>query len=400
MRITHDSMQGQWLVDVQKRLQNLDKYNRNIGSGKKIEKPADDPSGSNRVVQMDELIKRNDQYLKNIEEALQVNSTTETALDQVFSRLTRVKELSIEGSNEASLPKFGTLTAFATEVAGIKDAILDLALSTNEGRYLFNGTAGDTAPYAQGGGAYQGDRNQLYLNLGNDQKVGMNLTGDRAFRETEIRSFDALFENGGAVTVPAGGDLSFTISDGLGVDTSITLAGGASYDEAATLGILNGAFAASGANLTARSVDGHLSIGFVNSEVGGEMAVSSVTGDIKGLLGFTAGVKNVFGLLDDLKTAMDSNDLTEVSRFLGRIDRMSDGVVSQRGQYGSRARNLEFMRDKIEGYNLTSASLKETIEGIDLPETVTKLTAQQQAYETALAAGGRIFNVSLLNYLR
>jgi len=31
---------------------------------------------------------------------------------------------------------------------------------------------------------------------------------------------------------------------------------------------------------------------------------------------------------------------------------------------------------------------------------VTKLTAQQQAYETALAAGGRIFNVSLLNYLR
>ena len=147
-------------------------------------------------------------------------------------------------------------------------------------------------------------------------------------------------------------------------------------------------------------MNNRLVIRFVDSEVGGEMKISNVSGDLKGKLGMTAGVKNMFGVLDDVKAAMDQNDLTEVSRLLERIGSLSDNVVQQRGQYGSRARNLEFARDRIEQYNLTNTAKKENIEGIDLPETVTKITAQEQAYQTALAAGARIFNVSILNYLR
>jgi flagellar hook-associated protein 3 FlgL len=86
--------------------------------------------------------------------------------------------------------------------------------------------------------------------------------------------------------------------------------------------------------------------------------------------------------------------------MLGRIDRLNNNTVNQRGQYGSRARNLQFTRDRLEEYNLTSETLKEQVEGIDLPETVMKMSAQEQAYQAALASGSRIFNISILNYLR
>ena len=45
-------------------------------------------------------------------------------------------------------------------------------------------------------------------------------------------------------------------------------------------------------------------------------------------------------------------------------------------------------------------SLKAQIAGVDAPEVITKLTAEGQAYQTALAAGARILNVSILDYLR
>ena len=97
---------------------------------------------------------------------------------------------------------------------------------------------------------------------------------------------------------------------------------------------------------------------------------------------------------------MDSNDLERVARTLGRIDRTMDNVVTQRGRYGSRARNLLFARERLEKYNLTSATIKEQVEGVDLTEAVMKLNAGEQAYQAALAAGSRIFNISILNFLR
>ena len=40
-----------------------------LGSGVRVVKPADDPSAAGRIVRLDEAVARNDQYLKNIDEA-------------------------------------------------------------------------------------------------------------------------------------------------------------------------------------------------------------------------------------------------------------------------------------------------------------------------------------------
>ena len=74
--------------------------------------------------------------------------------------------------------------------------------------------------------------------------------------------------------------------------------------------------------------------------------------------------------------------------------------ASERGLVGARARNLEFARDRLQAYNATSETLKADIEGVDLPKAVMRISGEEQAYQTALAAGARIFNVSIIDFLR
>lgn len=398
MRVTNYTIMQRWFEDTQSRLNDLGLYNRQISTGKDIEKASDNPTGANRILQIDEVIKRNDQYLSNINEAIHMNSTTESTLDNVYSRLIRIKELAVEAANDASMAQKGVSEAFIEELKGIKQGLADLALSKVEGKYIFNGTKGDVPPFDdETGGAYMGDSNMLKINLGQGQSVQLNLTGDRAFREPEIRSdFKVFADSASTLPVDPLNPLVFKISDGT-IDTTITLS---NVDQNQMVTEMNNAFTASGANLKASVVDGRLSVKFANNEDGGEIKVTNISGDTEAVLGISEGVKNMFGMVDDLEYIMENVGVSGVSGFLDRIDRLADNVANMRGQYGSRARNLEFARDRLEQYNLTSTTLKESIEGADLTKAVMKLNNGEQAYQATLAAGSRIFNISILNYLR
>jgi len=402
MRVTQQTIQNTWVRNLQNRLGSMDQLNRQIGSGVRIEKPADDPSGAARVVRIEEVVARNEQYLKNIHEALSQHRATESALEQAYQNLTRAKGLAVEGANDASVPLTGSFAALADEVRGIRDGVLQLALSRHQDKYLFTGTAGEVAPFPDGGGAYRGDSNRLRVNIGNGQSVAVNLPGDVAFRETEARSAAPLPD---AVTLAS--DLSFQASDGT---TAVTVTLPADrdgdgvpdpYTRQELADALDAAFQGAGANLQARvNDDGTLSVALADTLAGGELTLTDLSGNLESSLGLDPGTKNVFGLLDDLAAALDSQDAGAVSRLLGRLDRSLDDLVTQRGLMGTRSRNLEFARDRIEAHNLTNETLKSEIEGVDLPRAVVKLSAEEQAYQTALAAGARIFNVSILDFLR
>lgn len=402
MRVTQRTIQDTWVRNLQNRLGTIDQLNRQIGSGVRVGKPADDPSGASRVVRIQEVVARTEQYLRNINEALSVHRSTESALEQAYQNLMRAKGLAVEGANDASVPLTNSFTALADEVRGIRAGILQLALSKHQDKYLFSGTAGEVAPFPEGGGAYRGDSNLLRVNTGNGQSVAVNLPGDQAFRETEARSPSPL---PGAVTL--GGDLSFQASDGTRAVT-VTVPADRDGDGVADpytprelVDAVDAALRASGANLAARlNDDGTLSITLADTLAPGELTLTDLSENLEPALGLSAGTKNVFGVLDDLAAALDSQDSGAVSRLLGRLDRAMDDLLNQRGLLGARSRNLEFARDRLEAHNLTNETLKSDIEGVDVPGAVVKLSAEEQAYQIALAAGARIFNVSILDFLR
>jgi flagellar hook-associated protein 3 FlgL len=398
MRVTQQNVLNKWLSDVQNRLGAIDELNRQIGSGLRVQKPADDPAAASRIVRMQEVVARNDQYLKNTSQAVAVNQATDAALAQINDQLVRVKSLAVEGSNDASVAVTGGYQALADEIAGLRSGILQTVSSKLEGKYLFSGTTDEVAPFGANGGSYQGDSIERRVNMGNGQSVAINLPGDRAFRETEARSGEPLaLDASGALTLSA--DLSFRVSDGA-VTSTVTLPAG-SYTPQELVAAMNTVFEGAGANLQARMTpEGELSIAFADTQQGGEMSIEAVSGDLSGTLGLTAGTKNIFGALDDLSAAMKEGNPSKVASLLGRLDRALDGLGAQRGVVGSQGRNLDFARSRIESYNVTTEALKSDTEGVDAVKAITKLSAEQQAYQTALAAGARILNVSILDYLR
>jgi flagellar hook-associated protein 3 FlgL len=396
MRVTQRNIQDSWIQNIQNRLNSLNTVNQQIGTGKRVELPSDDPSGANRIVRIEDVVARNQQYLSNIDEAISVQGMAESALGQVADRLVRARGLAVEGASDGSNPTSGTLQAMAAEVDGIMEGILQLAGSAYRGEYLFSGTAGDTVPYPDGSTRYQGDSNLLRVNTGNGQTVAVNLPGDVAFRESEARGDQPLAD---PLTLTA--DLTFSAGDGTVTSTVSLPAAGGPYTPTAVAAAINTQFQNDGVNLEARiNGDGTLSIAIADTQAGGEMTLTDPGGDLASVLGIPPGTKNVFGALSDLKTAFASQDPNEVGKQLGRLDRLLDDITSQRGQLGSRTRNLEFARDRLENYNVTSQTLKEDIEGVDLPQAVMRLTAEEQAYQTSLAAGARIFNISIIDFLR
>lgn len=404
MRVTQRTMQDNMLQDLQQRLGEMDRLNQQIGSGKRVESPSQDPSGAARIVRIEEVVARNEQYLKNIDTAIAMGSSTEDVLSQIYDQVVRAKSLAVEGANSASNPSMGSFVAMAEEVAGIKTAVLDMTRSKYQDQYLFSGTAAGTAPFGEGGGSYLGDSNFLKVNLGNDQGAAVNLPGDRAFRETEARGTPLP-----AVLDLTASPLTFQLSDGSGAGpVSITLDG--SYDPATGIAqAINSQIQAfekaNGVqlNVEASAVeDGSLSIGIAEHGLGGEITVTddpATPGALESTLGIQTGTKNVFGLLDDLKAALDSGDAERVGSMLGRLDRALGDMVAERGKLGSRQRNLEFAQERLQNNNVTNRTLREQIEGVDLPEAVTRISAEEQAYQTALAAGARIFSVSILDFL-
>lgn len=393
MRVTQNTIQEGWIQNLQGRLSAMDRLNRQVGSGNRVDKPAEDPSGANQIVRIEEVVARNEQYLRNIEEAISVERTTESTLEQVYQRLVRAKSLAVEGANDASDPGSGSIRAMAAEVEGVREGILELVLTKYQGEYLFSGTAGGVPPYGTDGVGYQGDGNLLSVNIGNGQMVPINLPGDRAFRETEARGTKVL-----ADPVSLASDLTFDLSDGA-VDVSVVVPAG-TYTPGELAEAVDSQLRASGANLGASLRDGALSIEIANNREGGEIRIEDPSGALEAVAGIAPGTRNVFALLDDLQAAMESGDPRAVEGLLGRLDRALESLVSERGQLGSRARNLEFTRDRLQAHNLTSRTLQADIEGVDMAEAIMKLTSEEQAYQTALAAGARIFNISIIDFLR
>ena len=58
------------------------------------------------------------------------------------------------------------------------------------------------------------------------------------------------------------------------------------------------------------------------------------------------------------------------------------------------------MRQAADDAVLNVSKTLSDVEDIDLPQTITELQLQQTAYQAALAAGARVMQPSLLDFLR
>ncbi|QVW34841.1 flagellar hook-associated protein FlgL [Geobacter sulfurreducens] len=108
---------------------------------------------------------------------------------------------------------------------------------------------------------------------------------------------------------------------------------------------------------------------------------------------------DIIGVFDNLITALGANDQTAVQAELPNLEDALSQVLSTRTDLGARMNRLEGQKNVIEEMKFSLTKVLSDKQDVDFMQVISDLTKQQTAFEAAIAASGKISQISLLDYL-
>ncbi|RME72941.1 MAG: flagellar hook-associated protein 3 [Planctomycetota bacterium] len=130
-------------IDVARAARSLAHVQRQLSTGRRVTRPADDPYATARLVGVRAALERLDAFAATGAELDARLGVSEDKLRYVSDRLIRARELAVAGANATYAPE--DRIADAREVDGILEELVAAANAQLDGRYLFGG-ADDAAP--------------------------------------------------------------------------------------------------------------------------------------------------------------------------------------------------------------------------------------------------------------
>jgi flagellar hook-associated protein 3 FlgL len=202
VRITNRMLNDNALRTLQTNYAGLAKVQEQVSTGRRLNRPSDDPARVRTAIKVRENLAALDQHLRNIDNAERTTSAAEQALASASDMMARVKELGIQAANDTF--SVADRTAIALEVQQIGDALVGLANTRSGEDYVFSGQRTRTPAYAALGAPYAGDANPLYARIAPGATVGISVTADAAFGPAlaAVAALAADLAAGGRPTIP------------------------------------------------------------------------------------------------------------------------------------------------------------------------------------------------------
>jgi flagellar hook-associated protein 3 FlgL len=189
-RVTQRSISITSLAGLQGNLDRLGKLQQQLSSGRLISVPSDSPTGTVTALQIRGEMRTNDQYTRNAEDGLGWLGTIETALGSSLGNLNRVRDLTLQGIS-TGVSGQDAREALATEVAQIRDGLIQTANARYLDRPVFGGTTPKTIAF-DATGAYAGDSTPVVRTVGDNTGVRVDLTGPEVYGTGSTQLFSVL----------------------------------------------------------------------------------------------------------------------------------------------------------------------------------------------------------------
>lgn len=184
MRVTSYMIYEEVKRNMQRELSRVSSLQDQIASAKRIGKPSDDVLGNSRAMDYKVVLNNNDQYIRNIDNVSSQLDYTDNVLQGLNNTFGRAKELALAGVNGEQTA--ATRIMIANEVRTLRDSLLGVANTRFGDRYIFSGYLTNKQAYSLNAGGeytYQGDTNNLLVNVVQNTSVKVNVTGDVAFND-------------------------------------------------------------------------------------------------------------------------------------------------------------------------------------------------------------------------
>jgi flagellar hook-associated protein 3 FlgL len=177
MRVTAGMSQRHVLTDLRRVQERLANAQDRVSGGKRIDKPSDDPLGTERAMRLNAQLDSTTAYKTAVDESRNWLDATDTALGSLGDIVQRVRELTLHAANGSTTP--AGRQSIKQEIDQLTEQAKTTLNGAFDGRQLFSGTATGTPPYsAATADAYQGDSAPVVRQIGPGVSVQVNITGD------------------------------------------------------------------------------------------------------------------------------------------------------------------------------------------------------------------------------
>lgn len=164
-------MIGQYLTNLNKNMNTMNNYNRQLASNRRITKLSDDPVGVITTLDIRAKIRNIDQYKRNVDDTQAWLIHAETALMDINESVKSAYEHGLQAAN-------GTQTdeerlAISTYLRQLKEHVFQTGNSTYGNKHLFGGYNTDSAPFTMDGDdvKYNGNYNLANLTPTQEGKI-------------------------------------------------------------------------------------------------------------------------------------------------------------------------------------------------------------------------------------
>ncbi len=320
IRVTNTMLVNDLTRNLNTNMRLMEKYHRQLETGRKINKPSDNPAGLVKSLRLRTNLTEGEQYINNISEAINFMETTDSAFNNIGSILHRIRVLTVNASN-VGVNDTGALTAIADEIGELNDQLKMIANTTYGSKHVFAGTNITEQPYTEGttpnNHGWTANDNYLELEIAIGVKMPINLT-------------DA--------------DMN----------------------------------------------------GFFTSEI--KFGVDEVSGDDIMYAG------GIFALVEriekNIRDVADGATDIDIDANLTVLDGKMEDLLSARSAIGAKINRLDLQLNRLEETQISYTGLLSKNEDADQAEVIMYLKVQETVYRASLAAGARIIQPTLIDFIR
>lgn len=187
MRVTQSMMSQDFLRQLNNSTNKLSDLQEQLATGKKITRPSQDPVVASLGIAYRTDVAHVDQFTRNMDEVHKWMDNSDSALDQANSALQRVRELTVQASNDTYTDD--QRKSIQKEVAQLKEQLVNIANTNIAGKYIFNGTNTSNPPFSIDNTVqpsvvttkYGTNPNDVQIEVNDGIKVSVNVNPSQAF---------------------------------------------------------------------------------------------------------------------------------------------------------------------------------------------------------------------------
>jgi flagellar hook-associated protein 3 FlgL len=205
IRITRGGRMDRYMDHVQRRTANLAAAEHQAVSGLKVSRPSDAPSTVRDMHGAAAFARDQTTWLDNASHADALLSTMDESLGRAQDIVVRLRQIAVQMASDYHTVE--SRAAAAVEVRSLQISMRDVANAQFAGRYVFAGTAYDSAAFDQSG-VYQGESAEPNAQIGESRYARTGLDGEQVFQGSvdvfaTIETLAAALEAGDADTTRA-----------------------------------------------------------------------------------------------------------------------------------------------------------------------------------------------------